>query len=270
MLLGATAAAETIVHAERSALQPIVVVDRDGRRCLRLDDSPTGLNQSCVDLAAPARLAFGYARAMVVLTLNWQPEPRRILVIGVGGGSIPMALAAALPAVHIDAVDIDPAVLDVARRYFGLRSGEGLRVIAADGRDFVFEAVRAGRRYDAVLLDAFDADGIPPPLFDAGFLAAVRRLLSPGGLFVANTFAAGPRHEDESRAAASAFGRYLDIVPGEASGNRLIVASTAGLPAAARLRAVPAARRADFERIGASAHWLSGWRIADGGTPLPR
>jgi spermidine synthase len=205
-----------------------------------------------------------------VLTLNWQPEPRRILVIGVGGGSIPMALAAALPAARIDAVDIDPAVLDVARRYFGLRSGVGLRAVAADGRDFVFEAVRAGRRYDAVLLDAFDAEGIPPPLFDARFLSDVRRLLAPGGLFVANTFAAGPRHEDESLAAASAFGRYLDIFPDEASGNRLIVASTAALPAAARLRAVPAARRADLERIGAGAQWLAGWRIAGGDAPLSR
>jgi spermidine synthase len=260
--LPVAARAETTVHVERSAFQTIVVVDDERRRCLRFGDQPTALNQSCQSFAAPDRLEFGYARAMVAVTLLWRPEPRRILVIGVGGGSIPSALARLLPAARIDAVDIDPAVIEVAQRLFGFAPDKRLRTHAQDGRDFVREALSQGRRYDAVLLDAFDAEGIPPALFDRNFLSAVRTLLAPGGVLLANTFAGSPRYAIESATAEAVFGRFLNIKLGsDTDGNRLLVAGRAVLPTPARLMHVPQRRRADFERIGADSAWLRSWRF---------
>jgi spermidine synthase len=267
-LLGLLAAApgllaETVVHIERSALQTIVVVDGDGRRCMRFAEASTALNQSCYALDDPARLAFSYTRAMVAVALQWQPTPRRVLVIGVGGGSIPMALARWLPQARIEAVDIDPAVIAVAERYFGLRADARLRTIAADGREYVRQARRAGRRYDAVLLDAFDNDGIPPALFDRSFLTDVRGLLTEDGVFLANTFAGSPSYAAESATAEAVFGSFLNIkLGGMADGNRLLVASRGRLPAPATLLAVPPARQAAFDRIGASDAWLRSWRFA--------
>lgn len=257
------ARAETIVHLERSAFQTIVVVDDARRRCLRFGDSGPALNQSCQSFSAPDRLEFDYARAMVVVTLLWRPEPRRILVIGVGGGSIPTALARLLPAAHIDAVDIDPAVIEAARRYFGFAPDARLKAFARDGREFVREALARGQRYDAVLLDAFDAEGIPPALFDHAFLSDVRRLLAAKGVFLANTFAGGPRYAIESAAAQAVFGRFLNVkLGGDADGNRLLIASRAALPAPASLVRVPTRRRADFARIGVEDGWLRSWRFA--------
>jgi spermidine synthase len=267
-LLGLLAAApclpaETVVHVERSALQTIVVVDGDGRRCMRFAEAPTALNQSCYALDDPARLAFSYARAMVAVALQWQPPLRRVLVIGVGGGSIPMALVQWLPQARIEAVDIDPAVISVAERYFGLRSDARLRTIAADGREYVRQARRAGRRYDAVLLDAFDNDGIPPALFDRSFLADVRGLLSAEGVFLANTFAGSASYAAESSSAEAVFGTFLNIkLGGVADGNRLLVASRGPLPAPATLLAVPPARQAAFDGIGATDACLRSWRFA--------
>jgi spermidine synthase len=268
-LLGLLAAApclraETVVHVERSALQTIVIVDGDGSRCLRFAEASTALNQSCFVLDDPARLAFSYTRAMVAVALQWQPAPRRVLVIGVGGGSIPMALAKWLPEARIEAVDIDPAVISVAERYFGLRPDDvRLRTIAADGRDYVRQARRAGRRYDAVLLDAFDNEGIPPALFDRSFLADVRGLLSAEGVFLANTFAGSPSYASESATAEAVFGAFLNIkLGGVADGNRLLVASRGRLPAPETLLTVPPARRAAFDAIGATEAWLRSWRFA--------
>lgn len=255
--------AETTVHVERSAFQTIVVVDDERRRCLRFGEQATALNQSCQSFAAPDRLEFGYTRAMVAVTLLWRPEPRRILVIGVGGGSIPSALARLLPAARIDAVDIDPAVIEVAQRFFGFAPDGRLRAHAQDGRDFVREALAQGQRYDAVLLDAFDAEGIPPTLFDRDFLSAVRTLLTPGGALLANTFAGSPRYAIESATAEAVFGRFLNVKLGsDTEGNRLLVAGRAALPAPACLMRVPKGRRADFERIGADSVWLRSWRFA--------
>ncbi|MDZ7651235.1 MAG: fused MFS/spermidine synthase [Burkholderiaceae bacterium] len=263
LLAAAPAHAETVVHVERSALQTIVVVDGDGRRCMRFAEASTALNQSCYALDDPARLAFSYTRAMVAVALQWQPPPRRVLVIGVGGGSIPMALAQWLPQARIEAVDIDPAVIAVAERYFGLRPDARLRTIAADGREYVRQARRAGRRYDAVLLDAFDNDGIPPALFDRTFLADVRGLLSADGVFLANTFAGSPSYAAESATAEAVFGSFLNIkLGGVADGNRLLVAGRGRLPSPEMLLTVLPARRAAFDAIGATEAWLRSWRFA--------
>lgn len=254
--------AETIVHRERSAIQTVIVVDSDTRRCLRFDDAPAALNQSCVAFADPLRLEFAYTRAMVVTLLLWRPEPRRVLVIGVGGGSIPMALSSLLPQASIDAVDIDPVVIEVARSHFGLQTSERLRAIAADGRAFVRDAVRAGMRYDAVLLDAFDNDGIPPALFDRAFLRDVRALLPSDGVFMANTFAGSASYARESATAEAVFGAFLNIkLGGDADGNRLLVAGRSATPSPQALLQAAQSRSGALARIGATDEWLQSWRF---------
>ena len=94
---------------------------------------------------------------MTALLLLWQPPPQRVLLIGVGGGSIPRAVMQARPKIEIDAVDIDAAVVRVAQRYFGLTAQPQLHLHVADGREFVATARSRGLQYGAVLLDAFDA-----------------------------------------------------------------------------------------------------------------
>jgi spermidine synthase len=255
---------ETLVHQERSALQTIVVVDERTRRCLRFGVGPGGLNQSCLSLDQPQRLQFEYTRAMVAATVLWQPQPRRLLVIGLGGGSIPMALAALLPDAHIDTVEIDPAVIGVAQRFFAFTPGPRLRAFARDGRDFVSAARARGDRYDAVLLDAFDQNGIPPALFTVAFLDEIRQVLTDEGALLANTFGGTPTHAAELAVTGQVFGRFHAVRFGlsETGGNRLLVAARGELPAPATFTE-SGAYAAELEQVGIRSDWLRSWRFAE-------
>jgi spermidine synthase len=90
---------------------------------------------------------------------------------------------ARLPAVQIDAVEIDPVVARLARDYFGLVEDDRLQVHVEDGVEFI---ARIPHAYDYILLDAYDADAIPEALATAEFFRSVRAKLAPGGVAVAN------------------------------------------------------------------------------------
>jgi spermidine synthase len=170
-----------VLHVAPSPAGLLVVTEDDeGRRYLQF--GWLGSTQSVVWPGFPLRLESDYTRAMVA-ALAFVAEPRRILVVGVGGGAVPMFLRAVLPQVHIDAVDLHPEVLDVARRYFGFREDGALRAHVEDARRFLDAP---GPLYDAILLDAFGPRGIPPALATREFLLAARARLAPGGVVVGN------------------------------------------------------------------------------------
>ena len=251
-------AGERLVHSEHSSWQTIIVSDSATRRCLRFDDGTAALNQSCQLLAEPQHLAFDYTRAMAAVLLLWQPPPQRVLLIGVGGGSIATALTVARPGVDIDAIEIDPAVLEVAQRYFGLVAGPRLRLHAADGRDFVAAARARGVSYDSVLLDAFDANGIPPALFSEEFLRDARAVLAPGGVFLANTIAGSASYVQETRNVNRVFARIYTIRLSANSRNRLIVAASEPkhLPPPTALTAGLREQAPALARIGIDPAWV--------------
>jgi spermidine synthase len=167
------------------------------------------------------------------------PAPKRLLIIGLGGGSIPIALREVLPDAQIDVIEIDPAVTRVARRYFGFVDGPKMRVFEVDGRVYVKRAVREGTKYDAILLDAFDHEYIPEHLLTREFLAEVKSLLTPQGVLVGNTWSSSRLYEHESATYAAVFGTFYNLK----AANRVIVARASGLPPETEVRA----RALDYE-----------------------
>src|SRR5947209_10977467 len=142
--------AQTIVHTERSLYRNIIVYDEAGMRCLKFSRTVTAGRQSCQMLRDPDRLVFQYTK-MMMSALYLNPEPRRVLVLGLGGGTLPRALASLPSVTDVDVVEIDPAVARVAEKFFGFRQGPKLHVFEEDGRVFVKRALKSGQRYDVVM-----------------------------------------------------------------------------------------------------------------------
>ena len=120
---------------------------------------------------------------------------RRVAVLGCGGYDYPEHLVAAHPEAAVDAVEIDPAITALARRYFFLDrlleeyrpEEEGrLNLVEADALAFL---LAPGPRYDAIVNDAFDGGTPPAHLAGRRFLQAVRSRLAPGGLYLTNIVA---------------------------------------------------------------------------------
>lgn len=224
-----------VIHRERSLYQTILITRDAARLCLRFSVRERQRNQSCMDPREPKRMVFTYTRMMMaVLLLN--PQPRRVLVAGLGGGTLPTALAELAPEAAIDVVEIDPAVLTAARRFFGFQTSERLRVHTSDARVFVKRALRRGQLYDMVLLDAFGGDYIPEHLTTAEFLAETRQLLAVDGALAANTFSTSGLYDHESETYRATFGLFFNFkMP--SSNNRVVLAKNGPLPPKAVLRA---------------------------------
>jgi len=172
---------ERVLVARHSAFQPIFLTENEsGLRTLRF--GADGVSQSVVKVADPGHLELAYARVLPA-SLAFVQNPLRILIVGLGGGSLPRFFHSHFPETSIDVVEIDQDVVDVARTYCGFVEDARMRVHVEDGRDFI-ESTRGG--YDLVILDCFDADSIPPHLATLEFLTHVRSALSSGGIVVAN------------------------------------------------------------------------------------
>jgi spermidine synthase len=195
--------------------------------------------QTVIKRGDPVHLEFEYVRiAMIALGLARNP-PQRVLVVGLGGGSMPQFLRLAYPDAHIDVVEIDPTVVRVAEDYFDLRQDARLRLYVGDGRAFVESA--APGSYDIVILDAYGVGTVPHHLTTLEFLRAVRTALRPDGVTVSNIW--GPNinalYRDMLSTHRAAFGA-LQIVYTPNEGNVLVF----GLPRSQRLTQAELAARA--------------------------
>jgi spermidine synthase len=225
-------AQEKQVHSERSQYRPVLVYENNGERCMCFTTGCRIGRQSCINLADPHRFALNYTRMMMAGTFLMGEVPKRILIVGLGGGSIPTALRELLPNAQIDVVEIDPAVTRVAKKYFGFKDGPKLKVIEVDGRVFVKRALREGAKYDLIMLDAFDHEYIPEHLLTREFLTEVKTLLAPTGVLVGNTFSSSRLYDHESTTYADVFGKFYNLK----AANRVIIARPAGLPTMEQMR----------------------------------
>jgi spermidine synthase len=156
----------------------IRVAEDSGTRYMDFDN----LRQSAMLLEDPWELRLRYTR-FLALALAFQPEPKRVLILGLGGGSFPKRLYRDFPQIVVDAVDIDPEVLAIAKRYFQVPEDSRLRLHPRDGRRFVQETTE---KYGLIFLDAYNSDTIPFHLTTREFYRELEARLAPGGVVVSN------------------------------------------------------------------------------------
>jgi spermidine synthase len=238
-------AEQRLVHSERSLYREVLVYENGDVRCMCFTRNCRVGRQSCMDTRHPDRIVMGYPKMMLgALFVN--PQPQSVLIVGLGGGTIPRALRQLLPGAHIDIVEIDPAVVRVASRYFGFVASDQMRVIESDGRVYVKRALRGTQRYDLIMLDAFDHEYIPEHLLTQEFLQEVKALLAPGGVLAANTFSSSGLYQHESVTYAKVFEKFFNLK----RENRVIVARSGALPEPEQLRTTSRQFADAFDRYG--------------------
>ncbi len=222
------------IHQEKSLYRNILVTEDDVRRCMRFTITELGgQNQSCFFLDDHDKLVFPYAK-MVLTSLLVQDNPQRILIIGLGGGTLVHTYSLLFPQAEIIVAEIDEAVVDVAEEYFDFRTTDKIKAVAEDGRLYIKRAGLRNEKFDLVILDAFNGDYIPEHLMTAEFLEEVKKLLPPNGMVVANTFSSSRLYSAESQTYTQVFGKLFNIRMAN-TGNRIIVASPQPLPDKATL-----------------------------------
>jgi spermidine synthase len=224
LLFGGPAAADEVLHRERSLYRNIVVYEEDGLRCMAFGRNMSA-RQSCVSLSDRGQLVFNYAR-MIMAALYLNPRPKRVLILGLGGGTLVTAFQTMLPEAAIDAAEIDPAVIRMAREYFDLDPAPYTRIYAEDGRVFVKRMQRRGVSYDLIVLDAFDHEYIPEHMLTREFLLEVKSILGEHGVLAANTFSVSKLYDHESATYYSVFGDFYGLK----KNNRVILLRMGGLP----------------------------------------
>lgn len=169
--------------------------------------------QSAMDLRDPDRLVLSYTRVMMGF-LVFQPQPQRILMIGLGGGSLPKFCHRHLPGADITVVEIDPAVIALREQFEVPPDQANFRVVQADGADFV--AAEDDQQFDVILVDGFEAEQMAPALGTQNFYGHCARLLRPGGVMLCNL------HELDIF-----YGVFMERIALSFDGNALVVGTRA-------------------------------------------
>ncbi|NWS75712.1 MET13 protein, partial [Crotophaga sulcirostris] len=188
-----------VVQSEARLLAPAALPDQKKRRKGKKKPSPAE-QPPAID---KSYLCCEHHKAMVAgLCLlgcpNSLPAPLAVLVVGLGGGSLPLFVHDYFSQAHVAVVEIDPSMLEVATRWFGFSQGARMRVHISDGLDYVAKLAAevlppaAPAQYDAVMFDVDSKDltvgmSCPPPAFvEKPFLQKVKTILKPEGVFVLN------------------------------------------------------------------------------------
>lgn len=250
LCLALAACRGVLVHEVQSEYSHIRVFDSDGRRAIYLggDEGPRVV-ETLMDLRQPHVLQHAYSHVAMAAFL-YRPQATSCLLIGLGGGAMVRFINHHFPDVQLDVVEIDAAMVAVARDYFGTTAGARTRILVADGRDYL---QRALERYDLMLIDAHlhpgertDRMGHPLTLKSEEFYRSIHERLNPGGVVMFNVLT-GPdaqRYVESIRRAFAA----IDVFLPRGTGNIIVFATSLGpLASEAELRQ----RAKDLDRRGA-------------------
>ncbi len=179
-----------IVYKIKSRYSLIQVIDKKGYRYLVFQDParpfhvqrPEEIYQSCMSLEAPLHNDVPYTD---YFHLAWifNLHIKEIIMIGLGGATVPKCFLKDYPEIYFRTVEIDPEVIRIAYRYFFLSLESRHKITVGDGRDYIKKTQEPA---DLVLLDAFYSHTIPHHLFTVEFFEEIKNKLNEGGLLVIN------------------------------------------------------------------------------------
>jgi len=174
-----------VLLEKESLYHYIRVVESGGVRHLQFRRSGGEYEESAVNIHNPLEFEM-YYYSLMFAGFAHKPNPKRILFIGLGGGTIPMAIHHYFPDVPIDNIELDPDVVEAAKKYFGFKEDNYMKVYVRDGRVQARRLLRDKTKYDIIFVDAFRGGYIPYHLTTKEFMEIMRSLLNPEGIVVSN------------------------------------------------------------------------------------
>jgi spermidine synthase len=176
--------------------------------------------QSAMLFSDPDALISQYTRKMMAFLL-FNPNPQRIVMIGLGGGSLAKFCYRHLPRSHITVVEINEDVIALREEFCIPKDDHRFRIVHDDGARFL-EGLE--EQIDVLLIDAFDAEGIALSLVSSDFYSRAAHQLTERGLLVMNFWGPCERYVDNLAQARAAFGDSLLLVPVAGDANVLLFA----------------------------------------------
>lgn len=185
MLAGPVSArgADRLLFNGESPYTGIQVYDKDdGLRYMQF-----GIyEQTVMRVGVPEYIHYAYIRSLLAGFAFAEKPVENLLMLGLGGGTVPQFIAMKFPEVSIDIMEIDPLVVEVAQKYFDFQPGKHGRISIGDGRRLLR---KSQKQYDLIILDAYKAGGIPFHLTTREFMQEVKRQLRPGGVVAIHLWA---------------------------------------------------------------------------------
>lgn len=193
------------------------VIERDGILALHFDELSI---QSEMNIDNPDQLVIGYTRAAMSFLLL-KPVPKRIAMIGLGGGSLAKYCYRYLPQTEITVLEINPDVIALRNEFAIPADDARFRIVAGDGAKWVTES---SWQPDVLIVDGFDASGLPEQLGCQRFYDDCNTALTDDGVLVVNLWGGYPNYEAYLARIYRSFSDRIAVLDADDSVNKIVLA----------------------------------------------
>ena len=167
-----------LIYEGETPYSHLDVIDFGNTRTLFLD----GKRHSAMNHNDPLALVIGYTEYFHLAKLI-NPNFKNVLFVGGGGFTGPKNFLLVYPDVKVDVVEIDPEVINVAKKYFAVKDDPRFRIFNEDARSFLS---RTTEKYDVIILDAYATNYVPYHLLTDEFFKLLATRLNPDGIVISN------------------------------------------------------------------------------------
>jgi len=222
-------AADGVIEKVESEYNNVFVIKQGQMLYMNFGYRNSQYVESVFDMLDRGSLAARYTRYMTIAAA-YNERFERAAFVGLGGGRTASYLVDSFPQLSLEIAELDPEVIRLAKKYFGVKESERLKVHAQDGRIFL---TRSKGTYDAVFLDAYRGPFVPFHLMTKEYFEIIKKHLRPGGVVAQNVEPSTMVLDSAIRTIGAVF-RNVDTY--EAGGNVVIIAYDGEPIPAARLR----------------------------------
>lgn len=209
----------TLIYEGQDQYGAVEVIDSGNIRNLHFG---TPVSQSSMYLDDPFRLEMEYNRVMMA-GLLFNPHPKRVLFLGLGGGAKPKFIWKNCPDTIVEIVELSPLVIETCHTYFSLPHDKRLIIHNQDALAYL--KASHPEKFDMIFVDLYVGTGVSPVVAELHFFEYCKKLLNPSGLFLWNMWTSSNKETLEMTLGhlGIAFGKHFMVMPNQESSNYVIM-----------------------------------------------